>query len=79
MNTQELVDQNLKLLLGDLQVQLIFARTRITELEAELSKVDMRGEPQAETVDNANAPETAPNGVDHEEVKKPKRGTQFVG
>jgi hypothetical protein len=72
MNTQELVDQNLKILLGDLQVQLIFARTRISELEAQLAAAAVTGEMQAVEI-----PDVArPNGVDLEETKKPPRRPQ---
>ena len=33
MSTQEIVDRELRLTLGDMQVQLIFARAKIAELE----------------------------------------------
>lgn len=36
MTGQELIEQNVRMLIGDLQLQLIIARARIAELESQL-------------------------------------------
>lgn len=38
MNTQEFIDKNLRLALGNMHVELILAQARITELEALLAE-----------------------------------------
>jgi hypothetical protein len=37
MNPQDILNQNIRLLIGDLQVQLIISNARVQELEAQLA------------------------------------------
>ena len=37
MTQQEMIDRDIRMLVGDMQVQLIFARARIAELEQQLA------------------------------------------
>lgn len=45
MNAQEQVEQNVRILIGDLQIQLIAMRARITELETQLAVATPKEEP----------------------------------
>lgn len=40
MNPQDTLNQSIRLLIGDLQVQLMIANTRVQELEAQLAAAD---------------------------------------
>ena len=54
MNPQEVLNQNIRMLIGDLQVQLMIANARVQELEAMLA---------AQTQAQAPVPEVSrPNG-----------------
>lgn len=56
MNPQDLINQNIRLALGNLQVELILAQARIQELELQLAKA-------TEPVENTVVPEVSkPNG-----------------
>jgi hypothetical protein len=56
---QETIDRDLRFILGDLQVQLIFARARIAELEGVLAQQAADAE-----IEQPKAPTKArPNGV----------------
>jgi Mg2+ and Co2+ transporter CorA len=41
---QELIDQNIKMLLGELQLQLVFARSQIAHLETMLNETNARNQ-----------------------------------
>ena len=58
MNPQDLLNQNIRLLIGDLQVSLLMANARIQELEAQLAAKA----PEAPEVSrpNGKAPREAP-------------------
>jgi len=43
MTQQELIEQNVRMLLGDLQLQLIMARARIAELEGQADPAKANG------------------------------------
>ena len=56
MNPQDLLNQNIRMLIGDLQVQLMISNARVQELEAQLAAAQGSGvEPSAKQ----------PNGRDH--------------
>jgi hypothetical protein len=54
---QQAIETNVRMTLGDLQLQLIVARARITELEQQLAKEEVPPEP------------AKPNGKDKPEMK----------
>jgi hypothetical protein len=41
MNSQEIVEQQIRMVLGDLHVQLIMARAKVAELEQQLAKAEV--------------------------------------
>lgn len=51
MTQQEMIDRDIRMLVGDQTVQLIFARARIAELEAQLSDEHRRADSLMETLD----------------------------
>jgi len=57
MNPQEILNQNIRLLIGDLQVNLMMANARVAELEAQLAQLQ---------------PDRKPNGAFHEEEIRPQ-------
>ena len=46
MNSQEHIEQNIRMLIGDLQVRLLIANARIAELEQGLQEDASKEEPQ---------------------------------
>ena len=54
MNPQDILNQNIRLLIGDLQVSLMMANARIQELEAQLKELEAGLEPKTKT--NGKAP-----------------------
>lgn len=57
MTQQEMIDRDLRLLLGDLQLQLVFAKARIAELE---QVVATRPNGDGRHIDQHNEPSPPP-------------------
>ena len=64
MNPQEILNQNIRMLIGDLQVQVMIANTRIQELETQLAAVQGSPEPSIPEV-------SRPNGRDRQGSSPP--------
>ena len=62
MNPQDILNQNIRLLIGDLQVNLMMANAKIQELEAQLAAhADGHAEaPEAPAKPNGKAPRADP-------------------
>jgi hypothetical protein len=62
MNPQDILNQNIRMLIGDLQVQLMIANARVQELEAQLAAAQEAGP----------IPEVSrPNGKGHDDFMPP--------
>jgi hypothetical protein len=63
MNPQDTLNQNIRLLIGDLQVNLMMANARIAELEAQLAAhADGHGEAPIPEVSKPNGKHAATEG-----------------
>ena len=62
MNPQDILNQNIRMLIGDLQVQLMISNARVQELEAQLAAhADVAGAEAPEvSKPNGRAPREAP-------------------
>jgi hypothetical protein len=63
MNPQEILNQNIRMLIGDLQVNLMMANARIQELEAQLAvhaDAGLPEAPEAPAKTNGKAPRADP-------------------
>jgi hypothetical protein len=65
MNPQDLINQNIRMLIGDLQVNLMVANARVQELEQQLAAATQT------QADEAPAPAPKPNGKHKEEAAQP--------
>ena len=54
MNPQDILNQNIRLLIGDLQVNLMMANARVQELEAQLAAMQGSPEPSIPEVSRPN-------------------------
>ena len=59
MNPQEILNQNIRLLIGDLQVNLMMANARVAELEAQLAQLQQPADRK-------------PNGAFHDDEIRPQ-------
>jgi hypothetical protein len=68
MNPQDILNQNIRLLIGDLQVQLMISNARVQELEGQVAMLQ-------ETL--VNPPEVSrPNGKGHQGANPPPNGPE---
>lgn len=62
MTQQEMVERDLRMLIGDLNIQLIFARSRIIELEEQVAGVNAQLMARPKAANDVESVEVKPNG-----------------
>jgi hypothetical protein len=60
---QEIIDQNIRVLLGDLQLQLLFAKAQIQTMETYIADINAKQKQEEPVTEAAVAPKT--NGAAH--------------